>query len=406
MRSSLRLRATPFVCAALFAPADAWGGAFQIREGSAAAQGSSLAGRTSGDRDVTFALHNPAALRTVEHLEAGLGVSGIIATGEAKATTPLGVSTDDPNEIAAVPSTIAGWRLNDHVVFGLAIDAPFGLATRYSSDWAGRFDGVESALTNITVTPLVTVQPVDDFAFGLGLTLSYADAKLTNVTASGRESTLEGDDFALGFTIGALADIAPRTTVGAAFISPVDHRLEGKFSGAYTVPGVGVLDGPGAADLNLPAILSFGITHGFTDTFRMMAEVELIGWSVFESIDAYSSAADFTVRDPQNYDDAFMVALGGEYDVSERLTLRGGVAYDRTPTNDEFRTPRVPDADRYWLSAGASYEITERIGIDAAYTFVLFDETSLTLKRTPGGGRVDYNDSMAHVISLNTRFKF
>jgi long-chain fatty acid transport protein len=313
-----------------------------------------------------------------------------------------------------VPSTIVGWRMNDSVVFGLAIDAPFGLATKYDDDWIGAADGVDSELTNITVTPLVAVQPVDDVSFGFGVTLSYADAKLSNRTLGGL-STLEGDDFAWGFTLGALADIGPRTTVGFAFQSPVDHTLEGSFSDNYIVPTgnplaptIG-LGGPGEANLDLPPVFSVGVTHGFTDEFRMMAEFEFIGWSTFESIDAFSRNTGITVSEEQNYDDTFMVAVGAEYDLSDRLTLRGGLAYDRTPSNDRDRTVRVPDADRYWVSVGASYEITERIGIDAAYTLVVFDETSVTLKQgttPPAGSRVDYNDSMAHVVSVNTRFRF
>ncbi len=416
MRDNALLRGAPLLCAALLTPAETLAGAFQIREGSAAAQGSSLAGRTSGDRDVSFALHNPAALRTVENFEASLGLSGIIATGDADTTIAGARYTDDPNEIAAVPAAIAGWRLNQHVVFGLAVDAPFGLATRYDDGWIGAADGVESELVNITVTPLVSVQPIEDLSLGFGVTLSYADARLTNRTLGGL-STLEGDDFAWGFTLGALADIAPRTTVGVAFISAVDHTLEGAFSSNYIVPtGLAPpapaainVGGPGEADLNLPPILSLGVTHGFTDAFRMMAEVELIGWSAFESIDALSRNTGVTISERQDYDDAFMVALGAEYDLSDRLTLRGGVAYDKTPSNDAHRTVRVPDADRYWVSAGLSYELTERVGIDAAYTFVLFDETSVTLKNGAPpvrGSRVDYNDSMAHVVSVNTRFRF
>jgi long-chain fatty acid transport protein len=406
MRDNALLRGAPLLCAALLTPAETLAGAFQIREGSAAAQGSSLAGRTSGDRDVSFALHNPAALRTVENFEGSLGLSGIIATGDADTTIAGTRYIDDPNEIAAVPAAIAGWRLNEHVVFGLA--------TKYDDDWIGAADGVESELINITVTPLVSVQPVEDLSLGFGVTLSYADAKLTNRTLGGL-STLEGDDFAWGFTLGALADIAPRTTVGVAFISPVDHTLEGEFSSNYIVPNPSpppaglAIGGPGEADLNLPPILSLGVTHGFTDAFRMMAEVELIGWSTFASIDALSRNTGVTISERQDYDDAFMVALGAEYDLSDRLTLRGGVAYDKTPSNDAHRTVRVPDADRYWLSAGLSYELTERVGIDAAYTFVLFDETSVTLKNGAPpvrGSRVDYDNSMAHVVSVNTRFRF
>jgi long-subunit fatty acid transport protein len=71
--SPLALSAALAAPLAVAIPSSALAGAFQIREGSAAAQGASFAGRTSGDRDVSFALHNPAALRTVERFEAAGG---------------------------------------------------------------------------------------------------------------------------------------------------------------------------------------------------------------------------------------------------------------------------------------------------------------------------------------------
>ena len=52
---------------------DAAAGGFMLREGSASAIGAALAGRTSGDRDVSFSIHNPASLRGVENFEVSAG---------------------------------------------------------------------------------------------------------------------------------------------------------------------------------------------------------------------------------------------------------------------------------------------------------------------------------------------
>lgn len=416
-RRALRAALLASASLALAAP-EARAGAFQIREGSAAAQGASFAGRTSGDRDVSYALHNPAALRSVETLEMSLGAAGIIATGdaEAEASVPGFESTGDPNEIALVPSTAFGWRAHEQVVFGLAIDAPFGLATKYDDDFVGSFDGVESELVNIAVTPLVAVQPTQDFAIGAGLTLSYADAKLTNRTARGEVSSLEGDDFAFGFTIGALFDVVEGTTLGLAFQSGVSHTLEGDLSDNYFLPnpaapndpaqaiGVG---GPGEAGLDLPFVLSVGLTQAVTETARVMAEAEYVGWSSFESIDIFSETLGATFSEEQNYDNSFMLAVGGEYDVTDTLTLRTGVAWDQSPTSDAWRTVRVPDADRVWISAGASWDVTDAIGVDVAYSYLHFMDASVELRNGPAAGStVNYNDSAAHIVGINGRYRW
>ena len=61
----------------------------------------------------------------------------------------------------------------------------------------------------------------------------------------------------------------------------------------------------------------------------------------------------------QFYRDTYSMALGAEYDVDDRLTLRAGTMFDESPITDEYRTTRVPDGDRTWLSVGASYDIND-----------------------------------------------
>src|SRR4051794_6405398 len=40
------------------------------------------------------------------------------------------------------------------------------------------------------------------------------------------------------------------------------------------------------------------------------------------------------------------------------------------PVRDQFRTVRLPDADRYWLAAGLGYEWTSDLRFDAAYVHI------------------------------------
>ena len=53
-----------------------------------------------------------------------------------------------------------------------------------------------------------------------------------------------------------------------------------------------------------------------------------------------------SVVDPENYRDTSFVALGANYRLTDRLTVRAGTAYDETPTQSRFRDFRVPDGDR------------------------------------------------------------
>jgi len=168
---------------------------------------------------------------------------------------------------------------------------------------------------------------------------------------------------------------------------------------------------PGQASASLPGWVQAGVTQEIGEDARVMLEGRWINWSVFDAIDistpALSGTPYGTLSDRQEYDDAFFFALGGEYDLAPGFTLRGGIAWDQTPTTDAFRTPRVPDEDRLWLSVGASYAITDRISLDASYSYLhALNDPEVTLRNGPlAGTRVDYKGG-AHIVSVGGSIRF
>ena len=62
---------------------------------------------------------------------------------------------------------------------------------------------------------------------------------------------------------------------------------------------------------------------------------------------------------PSNFNNAWRIALGVNYFSSEKWTFRGGLAWDQSPVNDQNRTVRLPDNDRYWLVAGRAVQVRQ-----------------------------------------------
>jgi long-chain fatty acid transport protein len=69
---------------------------------------------------------------------------------------------------------------------------------------------------------------------------------------------------------------------------------------------------------------------------------------------------------------------------NERLTLRGGVGYEKSPITDDVRTPLLPDNDRYWASVGGTYKLTPKITLDAAYSHLFVKNTPINITATSG----------------------
>ena len=64
---------------------------------------------------------------------------------------------------------------------------------------------------------------------------------------------------------------------------------------------------------------------------------------------------------------------------------------------------RVSDADRWWISAGLSYGVSDGFRGDLAYSLLLAEDTRVT---AGVGAPVDYDDGMGHILSVGASLKF
>ena len=82
-------------------------------------------------------------------------------------------------------------------------------------------------------------------------------------------------------------------------------------------------------------------------------------------------------KTPENWQNAWFFSLGADYKYNDNLTLRFGAAYDESPVkNAAYRTARIPDNDRIWVSAGLSY-LYNQMQFDLGYTH-MFIQTART----------------------------
>ncbi len=382
------------------AGSQALAGAFHLNERSTAAQGASLSGSVSSARDVTFATFNPAALKTVESFEAGGNISLVSPIADATIQDGLFAGTKlDADLLAVVPSFAIGYRVNEDLVVGFTTYSPFGLATDYDKDSPVQEYARESDLLTISFSPTVSYDVLDNLTFGASLNVLYGEARLTNAVVD-----LDGNDWAVGFSVGMLFEPVAGTQIGAAYHHGYDLDL----------PTDTFLGESGVAHASLPNWVQVGVTQSVSDKMRIMAEGRWINWSRFDSIDITTPALEggpfdalSSVPDPQNYKDTLFFALGAEYDVNDRFTVRGGVAWDETPTTDKFRTLRIPDEDRLWLSVGASYNLTDSMSADFAYSYLhALKDPEVTLGGDSLAGTKVKFDGGAHIFSLGWSMRF
>ena len=83
-------------------------------------------------------------------------------------------------------------------------------------------------------------------------------------------------------------------------------------------------------------------------------------------------------KTPENWENTMRYSIGASYRYNEALKFRAGLAYDESPVPDAFRTPRIPDNDRTWLSLGASYKLSESGAFDIGYTHIFVKDTTIS----------------------------
>jgi long-chain fatty acid transport protein len=385
--------------------ADAAG--FYIKEQSVTGLGRAFAGESAMAEDASTIFFNPAGMTRLQGPEATAGVHLLVPRADlenrgSSSSSPAGprpISGSDggnPYDPTPVPNAYFAYPLMDRNLWvGLGVSAPFGLANKYDADWFGRYDSIETDLLTINIAPSVAYKVLDWVSIGGGIDIQYADVKLTSALFAGPASPdfiseVEGDDWAVGYNVGILFEPLPTTRVGIHYRSRIDHTLEGDVKA--TQAGVLRSNRPGTADLDLPDIIAVGFAHDVTPALTLMAEYNWYGWSSFKEIRVKQAGVDDRPV-PQNYQDTFSIAVGAQYKLNEEWTVRSGFQYDETPTVDGFRSTRTPDGDRYWLSAGLSYDISDNFTVDVAYTHVFIEDATINT-RQPGA---------ATVLSTNTR---
>lgn len=432
---------------------------FALKSHSAGSQGTSFAGVSAGGTDISSMFFNPATIalydgmRTeaggaillpnveISNVSAGFGPQvGVSAAGKPVYALPVaGGSASTSDEIGLVPSTYVSAPINDRVTVGLSVNAPFGLTTDYGDDWAGRYHATASHLTTINAAPTVAYRVTPQFAVAAGLQAQYAKAELESavslpVVAGATAlignpeydalSKVSGHDFGFGFTLGAVYEPLPGTTLGVGYRSKIKHDIDGdaefrlRDPSSLTANGLmagintaGVLtNGGGNTSISTPAMLNFGVSHQLNDRIRLLGEAQWTQWSSFKDLTInFNDNTPSNITD-QNWDDSWYFAVGAEYRATPDLTLRAGLGFDQTPVPTEFRNARLPDTDRTWFSVGASYDATDHISLNAGYTYITAKDAAIDLlgagnNASRGGFHGDLNANV-HIFMLSGIYRF
>lgn len=401
-------------------PGIAQASGFALIEVNARGQGNAYAGATAHTMDASTIFFNPAGMMLLQddHLVLAshliMPQSDFSNDGSSAAPVlggaPLTGDEDDGGYNAFVPNLYWVKTLENGMKFGLGVNTPFGLATKYDDDWVGRYHGVVSDLKTVNFNPSLGYRINDKVSIGGGLDVMLAHVELSSAidfgaicVASFNPATCAGlgslpqqddgfvefeadnfDELAIGFNFGLMYEISKQTKVGVSYRSEIDIDVDGEAD--FTVPASSsfvfandvFLDTGVTAEVSLPASFSVSVAHQ-ADKITYLADITWTGWSSFEELrieyDNENQPDSVTTED---WDDSMRYSFGIDYQYDDKMVLRTGIAYDESPVpSAERRTPRLPGTDRTWISFGISYIYSPELSFDIGYSHLFIDDAEI-----------------------------
>jgi long-chain fatty acid transport protein len=426
---------------------DASASGFALVEQSVKQVGSAISGGAASAEDASTIFFNPAGMTRLKGRQVVMGghlISPSSKFSGSATTNPLlggaSISGGDGGDAGAgafVPSLYYAYEFSERVWAGVGIGAPFGLATEYDSDWAGRYHAIKSEVTTININPSLAYKVNDQLSLGAGVNIMRAAAELSNavdysaaclssltpatcaglgLATPGSATTdgtvvVEGDDWDYGFNFGLLYELNQQTRIGAAYRSEVKQTLEGTVD--FTSPSgitafdAALADGDATASVDLPASLSVSLVTSVAPKWELMADVTWTQWSSFKELRIKLDESPYETVQPENWEDTYKFSLGFNYRHNDQWTWRGGIAYDQTPIpSDEYRTPRIPGNDRKWLAAGLTYAASPAMSIDFALAHLFVSDTAIDLTDANGYSLTGTYDSDVNILSAQLNWQF
>jgi long-chain fatty acid transport protein len=443
---------------------------FQLFEQSASGLGNAYAGQAAGVKDASALFFNPAGLTRLDGKQfvlagnfIGIGTtftnngSTRPSLGGTTIPVPLGSEGGDAGGWVPLPNAYFSWQAAQKVWVGVGVGVPFGLETDWASDWMGRFHALNSKIETINVNPSIAFKVNDQFSIGAGVSYQHLKARLTQAVPYGGvsygvaasvggaaaaagilqqlgglaglaregEAVIEGDSNAWGFNVGAQLRLGERGRFGATYRSKIDHDLDGDAtfgnapsfatSGPLGALGAGLnarfANGPVTAKVNLPDTFSLALAYE-GEKVELLADWTWTGWSSIQALEIQRSDGTALSSVPLNFEDTWRAGVGGNVKLNETWLLRLGMAYDKAPVQDQYRTPRLPDNDRVWAAGGFQWKVSKNSAIDLSYAHIFVGEASSNLPyqdtptSSPKGNLVGTYNAKVDIVSVQYRLSF
>jgi long-chain fatty acid transport protein len=394
---------------------------FAIGTQNASGLGNAYAGAAAAAEDASTIWYNPAGLTNIPGRQV-VGALNVIKTSveftNSASTAPPGFAASlansggDAGDWAAIPTGYLSWQLNPELWLGLGVGVPFGLKTEWDDGWVGQFWATTSEVKTVNINPTIAWKINPSVSLGLGLNAQWLDAELSRRVFLGvgtsTLSTVSGDDWGWGWNLGAMFTLSPTTRIGVSYRSEIDYTIEGNVT--FSPQAGPAVNGPIRADIKLPWMASVALSQKIGPQWEILWDFTYTGWDSIQDLTIFRTSGTLLSSEPLRFDNSWRSGIGVNYQLNPQWKLRFGTAYDKTPVQDQFRSPRLPDEDRVWLAVGAQWAFSKQGALDFGYAheFVSDASSNLTSPAAPDlrGNLSGTYKSSVDIFGIQLRYSF
>ena len=313
-------------------------------------------------------------------------------------------------------------RFSEEMSWGFGVYTPYGNKVKWPTDWAGSHLVNEIELQAVYLQPTIAYQFSEKTSVGFGPSLVLGSVEfnrnlstsLTDEDGNRSNVTIEAENVpAWGFNLGLLHKFSDKTRFGASYRSETIVEARGekaKFRDIPTALETTFSDTEFDADLPLPAELTLGVAHDFSDKLTLSFDFNRTYWDVYdELVIKFANSVPDSVN-PRNYEDSSIYRFGLQYRQNEKWTWRAGIYFDESPVPDGSFAPETPRNDAIGYTAGLTYNASKNLEIDASLLILTFDDEFNSYDfyeefgtTIPFGG---IYDSVANALGVGLRYTF
>lgn len=382
---TFKIAAAAMMVAGAFAT-QTYAAGFQLSEQSAIQMGRAMAGAGVVGDDLSAVHYNPAGMTLLSGTR--MQATGTWVAVNLDYESHDGSVTENGRlKGQTIPAGFLTHQINDSLWAGLGLTVPYGMGTEFGEGWEGRERGTESMILTFDINPNLAWKVNEKLSVGGGVSLQYAKAELGSgriVSENGHtiNSNVKGDSWAWGWNVGVMFQPVETVRLGLAYRSHIAHNADGHTTLSNVpnallnpyAPGVSNLRSDMEVRIKTPDTVTLSATWEATDALRLSGMARWSKWSNFRSLnvqnlDLAGTKLGTTVVE-NNWDDTWFFSVGADYKLNGQWTVRGGVAYDQGPVENQYRMAVIPDTDRVWFSGGASYKYTDNLTFDFGATYI------------------------------------